>query len=147
MIKGLIAAGLLIFSSMAWAETKTYNVQGMHCEGCVSSVKEKVCGLEGIAKCDVEVGKVTLTTKEGAKLDDNAVTNAVEAAGYKVTNEPMNSKMVAKGKMSCEHHDAKTCGETGCGCNKDGKTCQCDHEKGGCHCDHQKGGKAKKKGA
>src|SRR4051812_44936854 len=109
MIKSLCALslGLLIFSSPAWADTKTYNVEGMHCEDCVSAVKAKVCSLEGITKCDVQIGKVTLTAD--AKLDDNAVANAVQSAGYKVVEGPVSPK---KGeKMSCDQKEAKACSD------------------------------------
>jgi periplasmic mercuric ion binding protein len=145
MLKGLVAS-LLIFSSAALAETKTYKVEGMHCESCVMGVKEKLCGMEGIAKCDVEVGKVTLTSDN--KIDDNAVTNAIQAAGYKIATHHEGEE---HGGMKCDHKDAKTCGGDGCGCNHDGKTCTCDHSKGGCSCehkgDHKTHKKAKKKGA
>ena len=115
MFKAL-AIGLLIFSSSAFAETKTYNIEGMHCEGCVDAVKAKVCGLEGISKCDVQIGKATLTTAGDAKLDDNAVTNAVQSAGYKVVEKPV------KTAMSCDEK-SKSCGES----------CSCDHKNGKHH--------------
>src|SRR4051812_46463336 len=102
MFKGLVA-GLLIFSSIAMADVKTYKVEGMHCEDCVSAVKEKVCGIEGLAKCNVEMGQVTLASAEGSKLDDNAVTNAVQAAGYKIADAK--SAKDTKEGMSCEHKD------------------------------------------
>jgi periplasmic mercuric ion binding protein len=105
MFKALFAAAIgqmLIFSSAALAETKTYNVEGMHCENCAANIKAKVCALEGVEKCEVEVGKVTLTTKGDAKLDDGAVTTAVQAAGYNVVG-------TAKSDIACSHDGKKSC--------------------------------------
>jgi copper chaperone CopZ len=116
MIKALLAS-LLIFSSMAFADTKTYTVEGMHCGGCVDAVKAKVCKLPDIEKCDVNVGSVTLTSK--GTLNDKNVADAVEAAGYKMAAAGSESKVA----MSCGgDKEAMSCGAN--------ESCACDHHKG-----------------
>lgn len=80
-MKSIVLALILGFASLASAENKVYEVKGMHCGGCVKSIKAKVCQLPGVDTCNVEVGKVTLTSKADAKLDDEAVKAAVKSAG------------------------------------------------------------------
>jgi copper chaperone len=130
MLKGIFA-GLLIFSSVALADTKSYNVTGMTCESCVKSVKSKVCGLKDVEKCEVEVGKVTLTSK--GTLNDKTVSEAIAAAGFKVAEA---GAMAKEEGHTCDHQDGKSCGGEGCGCAKDGKECGCDHKNGKCTCKH-----------
>jgi mercuric ion binding protein len=82
MVKALISF-LLIFSSLAMAESKTYNISGMHCEDCRKNIEAEVCKLPGIDTCKVDLGHVTLMSQ--APLDDSKIKRAVEAAGhYKV---------------------------------------------------------------
>lgn len=87
---------LTLFAALAaHADTKIYNVQGMHCGGCVKSVKAKICQLPGVESCQVEVNKVTLT----GTLDDEAIKAAVASTGeYSVTDvitEPVKSEKPA----------------------------------------------------
>lgn len=79
----LMSGALLFYSAGVHAETKTYPIQGMTCQSCVKAIKAKVCSLPHITHCDVEIGKVTLTTDK--TLSDVDVAKAVEASGdYKV---------------------------------------------------------------
>lgn len=91
---------IALATSVAHAETKTYQVQGMHCGGCVKSVKAKVCQLPGVETCKVEVNKVTLT----GTLNDEAIKAAVNSTGeYTVTNvlaEPVMSEKPATSSKS-----------------------------------------------
>ena len=76
----------LIFPLFSFAGTTSYAVSGMTCGGCVKAVKAQVCKLEGIDKCEVSIGKVLLTPKKGATIDETLVRQSVEKAGeYKVT--------------------------------------------------------------
>ena len=67
------------------SETRTYNVTGMTCAHCVSSVTEEVQEIPGVENVDVvlETGAVTVTSSQS--LDDDAVRAAVEEAGYQLT--------------------------------------------------------------
>jgi copper chaperone CopZ len=90
MMKRMIALSLFL-PALAFAEASTYTVSGMTCKACVKAVKAKVCKLEGVKKCDVSIGKVILTPKEGATIDDLKVSSAVQSAGkYEVTGSPAN---------------------------------------------------------
>ncbi|AJE68676.1 heavy-metal-associated domain-containing protein [Corynebacterium glutamicum] len=62
---------------------KNYTVEGMTCGHCVSSVKEEVGEVAGVAAVDVtlETGAVQVT---GEDFTDEAVKAAVVEAGYKV---------------------------------------------------------------
>jgi len=64
--------------------TATYTVTGMTCGHCVSSVKEEVGQIAGVTGVDVdlETGRVTVTSD--APIDDAAIKDAVEEAGYEL---------------------------------------------------------------
>ena len=63
---------------------KTYTVEGMTCGHCDMSVREEVEELVGVesAQADHATGRLTVL---GDDVDDDAVRQAVEAAGYRVT--------------------------------------------------------------
>ncbi len=63
-------------------EVYNYQLKGMKCADCVESVKNAVCGMNGVEKCDVSVGKMTLHAASGAKLDQKAIAKAVKDAGH-----------------------------------------------------------------
>lgn len=63
-------------------EVYQYNIKGMKCADCVESVKKSVCGMNGVGKCDVTVGKMTLQAADGARLDQKAIAKAVKDAGH-----------------------------------------------------------------
>jgi len=62
---------------------KSYTVQGMTCGHCELSVREEVEELAGVesAEADRETGRLIVR----GDVDDAAVRQAVEAAGYAVT--------------------------------------------------------------
>jgi copper chaperone len=62
---------------------RIYTVQGMTCRHCVSSVKEEVSEIAGVARVDVdlETGRLTVA---GDGFGDEDVRAAVEEAGYEV---------------------------------------------------------------
>jgi copper chaperone len=64
-------------------ETRGYTVEGMTCSHCVLSVREEVSEVPGVRAVDVDLasGRLTVT---GSGLDDDAVRDAVAAAGYEV---------------------------------------------------------------
>ena len=67
---------------MSTSAEKTYNVEGMTCGHCELSVREEVEELAGIesVQADRSTGRLTIR----GDIDDNAVREAVEAAGYKL---------------------------------------------------------------
>lgn len=71
---------LIAFSSEP--EVFNYQLKGMKCSDCVESVKKAVCGMNGIEKCDVSVGKMTLQAASGTQLDQKAIAKAVKDAGH-----------------------------------------------------------------
>jgi copper ion binding protein len=64
--------------------TRTYTVEGMTCQHCVNAVSSEVGRLPGVTEVaiDLDRGGVTVT---GERVDDNAVREAVDEAGYRVT--------------------------------------------------------------
>ncbi|MEJ7833418.1 MAG: cation transporter [Nocardioides sp.] len=65
------------------SDTHTYQVQGMTCGHCVSSVTEEVQEIPGVENVDVVLETGTLTVTSSQPLDD-AVKAAVEEAGYQL---------------------------------------------------------------
>ncbi|MDT3960418.1 copper chaperone CopZ [Staphylococcus kloosii] len=65
--------------------TKTIQVEGMSCEHCKSAVSGALINLEGVSQADVnlEAGTVDVNYDE-AKVDDVAMTEAIEDQGYDV---------------------------------------------------------------
>jgi copper chaperone CopZ len=65
------------------AETREYIVQGMTCAHCVLSVREEVSEVPGVRDVDVDLASGRLAVA-GENLDDEAISAAVEEAGYEV---------------------------------------------------------------
>jgi len=67
---------------MSTTADKTYVVEGMTCGHCELSVREEVQELAGVesAQTDRTTGRLTVR----GEVDDAAVREAVETAGYKV---------------------------------------------------------------
>ncbi len=61
----------------------TIQVEGMSCQHCVMRVRKAVEGLAGIAKSDVQVGRVNVTFDE-SKLQQKDIEEAIVKAGYKI---------------------------------------------------------------
>ena len=63
------------------AETTVYSVPGLHCDHCRAAVAREVSALPGVEHVDVdlETKRVTVT---GASLDDAAIREAIDEAGY-----------------------------------------------------------------
>ncbi|GIL18545.1 MAG: hypothetical protein BroJett040_22960 [Oligoflexia bacterium] len=80
-----IAALISIISVSASAETGIFEVDGMHCKMCVRKITKTVCALEEVDQCEVEIGRLKITTKSGAKIDVKKITDLVaETGSYKV---------------------------------------------------------------
>ncbi|WP_328418553.1 heavy-metal-associated domain-containing protein [Micromonospora sp. NBC_00389] len=61
---------------------KTYNVNGMTCNGCANKVKAGVGAVDGIAsvEADSATGQVTVTSD--MNIDDAIIVRAIQEAGY-----------------------------------------------------------------
>ena len=82
----ILASLSLLIASSAFAETTTYNVEGMHCGSCAKAISAQVCKIQGIEKCDVTVGKVVITPKAGSTITQAQVQTEMSKAGdYKIT--------------------------------------------------------------
>ena len=82
-----IIATALLFSSTAHAETILASVNGMVCAFCATGIEKTFQKQSVVEKVEVDLDKrlVTVSTKEGATLDDATVTKLIEGAGYAVT--------------------------------------------------------------
>ena len=69
---------------MCTATEKTYTVEGMTCGHCELSVRKAVEALAGVQSVHADRGTRSLTVR-GTGIDDDAVRQAVQAAGYNVT--------------------------------------------------------------
>lgn len=62
-------------------ETRSYTVPDMTCGHCKKAVTEEVSKVDGVAEVDVDLDtKLVLVRGEG--LDDGALREAIEEAGY-----------------------------------------------------------------
>lgn len=62
----------------------TYQVQGMTCGHCVSSVSAEVGRIDGVTDVSVDLRSGAVTVVSEAPVDDALVREAVEEAGYEV---------------------------------------------------------------
>ncbi|MEU8247209.1 heavy-metal-associated domain-containing protein [Nonomuraea sp. NPDC048916] len=67
--------------------TATYTVKGMTCGHCVSSVKEEVSEVAGVANVEVDLATGLLTVDSDGPVDAAEIIAAVEEAGYEVANQ------------------------------------------------------------
>lgn len=68
----------------AMASSSTYIVRGMTCDHCVGSVTAEVTKIPGVTGVDVDVAQGRLTVTSTETISVEAVTEAVEEAGYAV---------------------------------------------------------------
>lgn len=66
------------------ASSSTYTVQGMTCDHCAGSVTAEVTKIPGVTDVNVDVMHGRLTVTSAAEVSAEAVTEAVEEAGYTV---------------------------------------------------------------
>jgi copper chaperone CopZ len=87
MKNSILALALVsLLGFLALAETATFTVSGMTCGSCAKKVRAKVCKMEGLESCTVDVGSVVVTTKAGTPIDTKKVEALISSAGeYSVT--------------------------------------------------------------
>ena len=64
--------------------TSTFQVQGMSCGHCVSSVRSEVSAIGGVTAVEVDLASGQVNVTSDTPIDPDAVTAAVEEAGYEV---------------------------------------------------------------
>lgn len=65
-------------------QTVTYHVDGMSCGHCVDAVTAELVKLPGVQSVDVDLGSGAVKVSSNTELDDAAVAEAVDEAGYTV---------------------------------------------------------------
>ncbi|MBI8999877.1 heavy-metal-associated domain-containing protein [Corynebacterium sp. CCM 9185] len=65
--------------------TKNYRVEGMTCEHCSNAVVKEVSAVPGTQGVDVDLDKGVVTVT-GHGFTDEAISAAIEEAGYKVVD-------------------------------------------------------------
>lgn len=63
--------------------SKTFTVEGMHCEHCKNRVEEAVNDIKGVAG-RVDLKKCELTVFYAEEISDELIKSRIERAGYKV---------------------------------------------------------------
>ncbi|MEV4715042.1 cation transporter [Micromonospora sp. NPDC049374] len=66
--------------------TAIYQVKGMTCGHCVSSVSTEISGIAGVRDVQVDLASGQVTVDSEAPLDPAAVAAAVDEAGYELVN-------------------------------------------------------------
>ena len=66
--------------------TSTYTVSGMTCSHCVASVTEEVTKIPGVTDVQVDLTTGAVTVASQSPVDNTAVKDAVEEAGYELVN-------------------------------------------------------------
>ncbi len=64
-------------------EKLLYRVPGMTCEHCTRAVSGEVSAVQGVREVSVDLA-AKLVTVTGEDLDDQALRDAIEEAGYEV---------------------------------------------------------------
>ena len=64
--------------------TKEYTVKGMTCAHCVAAVSEEVGRIDGVTDVKVDLASGLVTVTGTRDLDDAAISEAVDEAGYEV---------------------------------------------------------------
>ena len=66
--------------------TEIYNVTGMTCGHCVSSVSAEVSSVPGVTAVDVDLSTGTVTVTSERPVSAAAIRGAVEEAGYSLAS-------------------------------------------------------------
>ena len=64
--------------------TTTYTVEGMTCGHCVSAVTGELTKLDGVQDVDVDLDTWAVQVTSNGPLDERAVREAIEEAGFEL---------------------------------------------------------------
>lgn len=65
------------------AQTASYTVSGMRCNGCAVKLHNSLLGLEGVYAADVDFENAKMSIRfDGKKLDSEAIVKAVKGFGF-----------------------------------------------------------------
>jgi len=84
---------------MSKAETKTekrtaIKIGGMHCAGCVTAIQNYVSDLQGVKKCEVNLGAEKAVLEfDPSLIDLRTIEKAIEEVGYRVVYEKLMVKV------------------------------------------------------
>lgn len=67
--------------------TTTYTVTGMTCGHCVTSVQEEISKLPGVTGVDVDLPSGGVTVSSETRVEESAIRDAVEEAGYELVGQ------------------------------------------------------------
>ncbi len=65
---------------------QSYNVAGMTCGHCVSSVTAAISALQGVERVDVDLGKGLVTVKAKHAVSERALAAAIDDAGFELVS-------------------------------------------------------------
>ena len=65
--------------------TLRYDIEGMHCEGCVAAITGKVTGIEGVTACTVSLDDKKAEIKASRPDLGPKIEEAITKLGYKVS--------------------------------------------------------------
>ncbi|NRQ31528.1 heavy-metal-associated domain-containing protein [Nonomuraea sp. NN258] len=85
----------------------TYQVEGMTCGHCVSSVTAEVSKVAGVSGVQVDLAAKAVTVTSAAPLDDALINAAVLEAGYEPAGRTPGVQLLPQAAGSC-------CGSGGC---------------------------------
>lgn len=66
-------------------ETKTFHVQGMHCQHCQRAIEDMVGKLSGVDSINTDLQAGTVQVRYNAEqVDSEAIEGAISGAGYDI---------------------------------------------------------------
>jgi copper chaperone CopZ len=69
-----------------------FEVDGMHCGGCVDAITEKVRRVDGVVDCRVSLERREADVAVRSESAESTVRKAIESLGYKVKSLPTPTK-------------------------------------------------------
>ena len=67
-------------------KTQELTIEGMSCGHCIMSVKKELGKIPGVLVDDVQIGSAKVRVDE-SKVTDQALSNAINEAGYKLVSK------------------------------------------------------------
>jgi len=64
-------------------QKRSFPIVGMHCASCAKLIERSISKVPGVVACSVNYASESASVEVGNNVDDKALVNAVESAGYK----------------------------------------------------------------